>query len=263
MYIIRSTSLSKNPKILNNYLNFTENNTSNVKKPPQTSVSSQPWANNRNGIPDLKLSIKFPPIIWLLDRGRLGVGGTETDGDLFGPFQTFSSSLSIKFPPTFLILGRGRLGVGGTEIDGRFLTTIWPLQKTIIAIFFSSSFSIKFPLIFLILGRGWAAGSGRDRNRWGPALTSQSRDSVRQDSSLDSYLQIFRTCFQVLHKLCSRNAGTRISDTCIFFSQKWGCPYPLPHILDNAQISVVKINDRGERVSVQLCVNVMSLGYLQ
>ena len=108
-----------------------------------------------------------------------------------------------------------------------------------------------------------AAGSGRDRNRWGPALTSQSRVSVRQDSSLDSYLQIFRTCFQLLYNLYSRNAGTRISDTCIFFPQKWGCPYPLPHILDNAQISVVKINDRRERVSVQLCVNVMSLGYLQ
>ena len=125
MAFTRSPSLSNNPKILNNYLIFTENNTSNVKKPPQTSVSSQPWANNRNGIPDLKLSIKFPPIIWLLDRGRLGVGGTETYGDLVGPFQTFSSSLSIKFPPTFLILGRGRLGVGGTEIDG---DRHWPLS---------------------------------------------------------------------------------------------------------------------------------------
>ena len=148
MAFTRSPSLRNNPKILDNYLIFTENYTSNVwLKRPETSVSSLQWAHNRNGvgIADLffssSLSIKFPPIIWLLGGGRLGVGvgGTETDGDLFRPFLFFKFKHQVS----------------------SHLLNIGPR----------------------------AAGSGRDRNRWGPALTSQSRVSVRQDSSLDSYLQ--------------------------------------------------------------------------
>ena len=110
MAFTRSPSLRNNPKILDNYLIFTENYTSNVwLKRPETSVPSLQWAHNRNGvgIADLffssSLSIKFPPIIWLLGGGRLGVGveGTEIDGDRHWPLSL--ESLYDKIPPWILI----------------------------------------------------------------------------------------------------------------------------------------------------------------
>ena len=122
-----------------------------------------------------------------------GLKQMETFSDLF-----FSSSSSIKFPPTFLILGRGRLGVGGTEIDG---DRHWPLSL--------ESLYDKIPPWILI-----CKYSGH----------------VFKDYIICAVEMLTLGYDRYLHCFLKNEASLT----------------PPPHILDNAQISVVKINGRRE-----------------